>query len=87
MSAEQIFTTYARHIGIGGIATAGVIGIINSWGIIKGAVGLAAKELKGKTDAGQAKELRTQKDISMKVIAIGIFVTLIVTYLFFHFGV
>ncbi|WP_293740405.1 OPT family oligopeptide transporter [uncultured Parabacteroides sp.] len=87
MSAEQIFTTYARHIGIGGIATAGVIGIINSWGIIKGAVGLAAKELKGKTEAGQAKELRTQKDISMKVIAIGIFVTLIVTYLFFHFGV
>ena len=87
MSAEQIFTTYARHIGIGGIATAGVIGIINSWGIIKGAVGLAAKELKGKTDAGQAKELRTQNDISMKVIAIGIFVTLIVTYLFFHFGV
>lgn len=48
MSAEQIFTTYARHIGIGGIATAGVIGIINSWGIIRGAVGLAAKELKGK---------------------------------------
>ena len=87
MSAEEIFTTYARHIGIGGIATAGVIGIFNSWGIIKGAVGLAAKELKGKTDAGQAKELRTQKDISMKVIAIGIFVTLIVTYLFFHFGV
>ncbi len=87
MSAEQIFTTYARHIGIGGIATAGVIGIINSWGIIKGAVGLAAKELKGKTGAVQTKELRTQKDLSMKVIAIGIFVALIATYLFFHFGV
>lgn len=87
MSAEQIFTTYARHIGIGGIATAGVIGIINSWGIIKGAVGLAAKELKGKTEAVQTEDIRTQKDLSMKVIAIGIFVTLIVTYLFFHFGV
>ena len=87
MSAEEIFTTYARHIGIGGIATAGVIGIINSWGIIKGAVGLAAKELKGKTGAVQTEELRTQKDLSMKVIAIGIFVALIATYLFFHFGV
>ncbi|WP_456087627.1 OPT family oligopeptide transporter [Parabacteroides sp.] len=87
MSAEQIFTTYARHIGIGGIATAGVIGIIKSWGIIKGAVGLAAKELKGKTGAAQTEEIRTQKDLSMKVIAIGIFATLIVTYLFFHFGV
>ena len=87
MSAEEIFTTYARHIGIGGIATAGVIGIINSWGIIKGAVGLAAKELKGKTGIEQTEEIRTQKDLSMKVIAIGIFATLIVTYLFFHFGV
>ncbi|WP_298548416.1 oligopeptide transporter, OPT family [uncultured Parabacteroides sp.] len=87
MSAEQIFTTYARHIGIGGIATAGVIGIIKSWGIIKGAVELAAKELKGKTGAAQTEEIRTQKDLSMKVIAIGIFATLIVTYLFFHFGV
>ena len=87
MSAKEIFTTYARHIGIGGIATAGVIGIINSWGIIKGAVGLAAKELKGKTGIVQTEEIRTQKDLSMKVIAIGIFATLIVTYLFFHFGV
>lgn len=87
MSAEEIFTTYARHIGIGGIATAGVIGIINSWGIIKGAVGLAAKELKGKTGTVHTEEIRTQKDLSMKVIAIGIFATLIVTYLFFHFGV
>lgn len=87
MSAEEIFTTYARHIGIGGIATAGVIGIINSWGIIKGAVGLAAKELKGKTGIVQTEEIRTQKNLSMKVIAIGIFATLIVTYLFFHFGV
>lgn len=87
MSAEQIFTTYARHIGIGGIATAGVIGIINSWGIIRGAVGLAAKELKGKNTGADTATIRTQKDLSMKIISIGIFATLIVTYLFFHFGV
>ncbi|WP_347394540.1 OPT family oligopeptide transporter, partial [Parabacteroides leei] len=87
MSAEQIFTTYARHIGIGGIATAGVIGIINSWGIIRGAVGLAAKELKGKNTEVDMETIRTQKDLSMKIITIGIFATLIVTYLFFHFGV
>lgn len=87
MSAEQIFTTYARHIGIGGIATAGVIGIINSWGIIRGAVGLAAKELKGKNTEADTATIRTQKDLSMKIISISIFATLIVTYLFFHFGV
>lgn len=87
MSAEQIFITYARHIGIGGIATAGVIGIINSWGIIRGAVGLAAKELKGKERPESGDVARTQKDLSMKIISIGIVLTLAVTYLFFHFGV
>lgn len=87
MSAEEIFTTYARHIGIGGIATAGVIGIINSWGIIRGAVGLAAKELKGKERPESGNVPRTQKDLPMKIISIGIILTLAVTYLFFHFGV
>ena len=87
MSAEQIFKEYARHIGIGGIATAGVIGIIKSWGIIKGAVGLAATELKGKGEAASSATLRTQKDLSMKVITFGIIAALIVTFLFFQFGV
>ena len=87
MSPEQLFTTYARHIGIGGIATAGVIGIIKSWGIIKGAVGLAATELKGKGEATSSATLRTQKDLSMKVITFGIIAALIVTFLFFQFGV
>ncbi len=87
MTAEQLFTTYARHIGIGGIATAGVIGIIKSWGIIRGAAGLAAKELKGKGGEKAATDVRTQRDLPMKVISIGLVVTLVVTYLFFHFGV
>lgn len=87
MSAEQIFTTYARHIGIGGIATAGVIGIFKSWSIIRGAVGLAAQELKGKDNSGNKEEIRTQKDISMKIISIGVIVMLAIIYLFFHFGV
>lgn len=87
MSAEQIFTTYARHIGIGGIATAGVIGIIKSWPIIQGAVGLAAKELKGKSGAATDQGERTQRDLSMRVITFGIIASLIVTLLFFQFGV
>ena len=44
LSPEEIFSTFARHIGIGGIAMAGIISIIKSWGIIKNAVGLAGKE-------------------------------------------
>lgn len=87
MSAEEIFTTYARHIGIGGIATAGVIGIIKSWGIIKSAVGLASKELKGSKAGTDQNMIRTQKDLSMKVIAFGLFAALIVMFLFFWLGV
>ncbi|MDZ4058786.1 MAG: oligopeptide transporter, OPT family, partial [Bacteroidales bacterium] len=85
MSPEQIFRDYGRHIGIGGIATAGVIGIIRSAGIIKTALGMAAKEFKGGESAANTK--RTQRDIPMKIIAIGIIVTLIVTFIFFYFGV
>lgn len=86
MSAEEIFTTYARHIGIGGIATAGVIGIIKSWGIIKGAVGLAVKEMNNKGEANMERVPRTQRDIPMKIISIGIVATLLITLLFFQFG-
>ena len=87
MSAEQIFSDYARHIGIGGIATAGIIGIIKSFGVIKSAVGLAAGEFRRKKTADETLASRTQRDISMKMIAIGIGLTLIAILLFFAFGV
>ena len=87
MAPETIFTTYARHIGIGGIATAGIIGIIKSAGVIKSAVGLAAKEIKSKKGSADEEVLRTQRDLSMKVVVIGILLTLLVTFLFFALGV
>lgn len=87
MSADEIYKEYARHIGIGGIATAGVIGIVKSFGVIKSAVGLAANEFRRKKGADEEKAIRTQRDISMKIVAIGIILTLAVTFLFFQFGV
>ena len=86
MSPEEIFSNYAKSIGIGGIAMAGIIGIIKSWGIIKSAVGLAAKEMGGKAKAN-VEIKRTQRDISMKIIAIGSIITLILVTLFFYFDV
>lgn len=86
MSAEEIFRYYGKSIGIGGIAMAGIIGIIKSWGIIRSAVGLAAKEMKGGSSSNK-EQLRTQRDISFKIIAVGSIVTIIVTFLFFWFGV
>lgn len=87
MSAEQIFSNYARHIGIGGIATAGIIGIIKSFGVIKSAVSLATKEFGKKKSAETSEIIRTQRDISMKIVVIGIVIALITVLLFFSFGV
>jgi len=81
MSPEQIFTSYGKSIGIGAIAMAGIIGIIKSWGVIKSAVGLATKA--GATTDSQ----QTQQDLPFKFIAIASVVTLVLTFLFFWFGV
>ncbi len=86
MSAMQLFQAYGRPIGIGGIAMAGLIGIIKQSGIIKQAVGLAVKELGGKKSDGAAVE-RTQRDISMKVVLSVIIAVLVATVVFFQFGV
>jgi len=87
MSAEQIFSNYVRHIGIGGIAMAGLIGIIKSSGVIKTAFGLAVKELFGGKHVDENSGLRTQRDISMKIILGGIIFTAIMIFVFFLFGV
>ena len=85
MDPDTLFKDYARLIGIGGIAMAGVIGIIKSWSIIQQAVGLAGRELKGKSSA--VKEVRWQLDISMKHIVFFIAIALVTVFLFFWFGV
>ncbi|MEG1642776.1 MAG: oligopeptide transporter, OPT family [Bacteroidales bacterium] len=87
MQPEQIFAEYARYMGIGGIAMAGVIGIVRSWGVVKGAVLLAWRELKGKSSAVAFAVLRTNKDLTMRFIAISVLITLVAIFLFFYFGI
>ena len=82
-----IFSQYGRMIGVGAIAMAGVIGIIKSWGVIKGAAGLAVKELGGKGKAIANAVPRTERDLSMKFILISIVSALIIVFIFFYFGV
>lgn len=86
MSAEELFNYYAKSIGIGGIAMAGVIGIVRSWPIIKSAVSLAGSELKGKNNSSIATP-RTERDLSMKVLVSGLILTLIAVFIFFYTGV
>ena len=83
-SAEQIFG-YAKSIGIGGIAMAGIIGVIKSWGVIKSAFSLVGQIMNGGKPADET--VRTQRDLSMKIVAFGSLLTIIVTALFFYFDV
>lgn len=86
MSADQIFKEYARHIGIGGIATAGIIGIIKSFGVIKSAVGLASSEFTKKPGAKVEASDRTDEDMPMKSIVFGIVIALLAIFAFFALG-
>lgn len=83
-SPEQLFG-YAKSIGIGGIAMAGIIGVIKSWGVIRSAFGLVGQIFK--KGQSQEKVLRTQRDLSMKIISIGSLLTIVITALFFYFDV
>lgn len=87
MSAEEMFRHYIRPIGIGGIAMAGVIGIIKSWPIIKQAIGLAVTETTGRKGGATKEEVRTKRDLPMKIIGFGILATAILIFVFFQFGV
>ena len=86
MSADQIFKDYARHIGIGGIATAGIISIIKSFGVIKSAVKLAGSEFSRKGAQAAVKPERTDEDLSMKTIVFGIVIALLAIFAFFALG-
>ena len=86
MAPEQIFKEYARHIGIGGIATAGIIGIIKSAGVIKSAVGLAVGEFRRKPGETAAEAERTQEDLPMRTVVFGIIIALLAIFAFFGFG-
>ena len=82
MSPELIFTSYGKSIGIGASAMAGIIGIIKSWGVIKSAVGLATK-----AGAAQDEQSANSQDLPFKFIAVTAILTLVITFLFFWFGV
>jgi len=87
MSAEEIFRNYVRHIGIGGIAMAGIIGILRSSKIIAGAFTLASREIFHHTGTSADGQERTQTDMRMKTIVLLILLTALTIFIFFYAGV
>ncbi len=84
-SPQEIFQ-YAKSIGIGGIAMAGVIGVWNSRSVIVGSFSLIKKAFGGKS-ADSDQTPRTQRDLSMKIIVLGLIISLLATVLFFYLDV
>ncbi|MBD3410143.1 MAG: oligopeptide transporter, OPT family [Ignavibacteriales bacterium] len=87
MTPEQIFSAYVRHIGIGGIAMAGLIGVIKSSGVIGSSIRMAAREIFGGKATVERSALRTKRDLPMAIVAGGLVLATIVTFIFFQFGV
>ena len=85
LAPEEIFTNYVKYIGIGGIAMAGILGVIKSAGVIKTSFGTIFRGKKGATEE-ETKVLRTQRDISMKIILFGFLGILVLMGIFFAFG-
>ena len=86
LGVDEIFKTYGRYIGIGGIATAGIIGIVRSFGVIKSAVGLAVSEFKHKDGGAAVETERTQQDLKMKTVVFGVALALLAIFAFFALG-
>jgi putative OPT family oligopeptide transporter len=80
MAAGQIFRQYVRYIGVGAIATAGIFGIVKSLRVIAGSFSVAARAFKG---GGEAHGERTDRDMSMVSILIGVVIGAIGVAVFF----
>jgi putative OPT family oligopeptide transporter len=87
MSAVEIFRGYVRQIGIGGIAMAGIIGILRSSRIIGSAFSLAYRELFKRSGNAGEETVRTQVDLKMAVIVQLILITAVAVFAFFYTGV
>ncbi len=87
LDPQVLYTNYGRNIGIGAIAMAGLLGIIKNWSVIAGAFGLVKKEFGGKGKAVAQNVLRTERDISMKLLALSVIAALLIVLVFFWVGV
>lgn len=80
MTATQIFRNYARFIGVGAIATAGIVGILRSLRVVAGSFGIALRTFRhGEVEQPE----RTNRDLSMVTILLGVVLGALGVGLFF----
>lgn len=74
-----VWSNYVKYIGAGAIATGGFISLIKSLPLIVRTFSDSMRSLKGGASAGT---VRTERDLPMNLILIGILVTTLVIWLF-----
>ena len=80
MTAVEIYRNYVRFIGVGAIATAGIIGILKSLRVVAGSFGIALHAFRhGEAAATE----RTDRDISIVSILLGVVISSIAVAIFF----
>ncbi len=80
MTAAQIVRNYVRFIGVGAIAMAGIIGILKSLRVVAGSFGIALRTFRhGEAAAPE----RTDRDISIISILLGVVVSSLAVAIFF----
>ncbi len=82
MTATQIFRGYVRFVGVGAIATAGIFGIVKSLKIVAGSFGIALKAFRA---GDQAAGERTDQDISLMAMLVGVVLTAVGVGVFFGY--
>jgi putative OPT family oligopeptide transporter len=82
MSAVQIYSSYVRFIGVGAIATAGIIGIIKSLRVVAGSFGIALRTFR---HGEAAQPERTDRDLPIISILIGAVLSALAVAAFFGY--
>ena len=79
MAAGAIFRNYVRFVGVGAIATAGIFGILKSMRIVAGSFGVALHAFRR---GESASDERTDRDISMMAILLGVIASAVAVGIF-----
>ena len=80
--ASAIWSSYIRYIGAGAVAAGGIFSLIKSLPLIFGTFRDTIKSLKGSNADSDGKMLRTDKDLNIKLVVIGILVLIVLIAIF-----
>lgn len=81
---RKVFLDYVRHIGIGMLAMAGIIGLISMSKVVANVVKQALSDIFSSKKV-EVNVLRTQRDIPTSWIGLGIILCTVLFALYFHF--